>query len=108
MVIKFLQKEMWAENFEACDTQQVKYLAFPSLLFQKCHCFALGLCVAITDLVLTMRTENSNFLMYWLMLQVSSRKRTQDFRKGGRKFENNEDQNENFSAQNQVRFPAQT
>ena len=37
--------------------------------------------------------------------------RTQDFRKEGgrkfRKFENNEDQNENFSAQNQVRFPAQ-
>ena len=26
---------------------------------------------------------------------------------GGRKFENNEDQNENFSAQNQVRFSAQ-
>ena len=37
---------------------------------------------------------------------------TQDFRKGGarkfRKFENNEDQNENFPAQNQVRFPVQT
>ena len=27
---------MWAENFEACDTQSVKYLAFPYLLFQKC------------------------------------------------------------------------
>ena len=26
---------------------------------------------------------------------------------GGRKFENNEDQNENFPAQIQVRFPAQ-
>ena len=40
----------------------------------------------------------------------------QDFRNGGgggggrkfRKFENNEDQNENFPAQNQVRFPALT
>ena len=52
----FLQKQMWAENFEACDTQPVKYLVFPYLLFQKCHCFAFF------------------FLMYWLMLQVSSPK----------------------------------
>ena len=29
------------------------------------------------------------------------------FERGGRRFENNEDQNENFPAQNQVRFPAQ-
>ena len=28
-------------------------------------------------------------------------------RGGGRKFENNEEQNENFPPQNQVRFPAQ-
>ena len=29
------------------------------------------------------------------------------FERGARKFENNEDQNENFPAQNQVRFPTQ-
>ena len=42
---------------------------------------------------------------------TNTQQRTQDFRKGGgRKFENienNEDQNENFPTQNQVRFPAQ-
>ena len=40
---------------------------------------------------------------------VSAQQRTQDFRKGGgrkfRKLEINEDQNENFPSQNQVRFP---
>ena len=34
------QKRRYTENFEACDTQPVKYLAFPYLLFQKCLCFA--------------------------------------------------------------------
>ena len=45
---------MWAENFEACDTQPVKYLA----LF----------------IISEMSLFSILFLMYWLMLQVSSPK----------------------------------
>ena len=37
----------------------------------------------------------------------SSVRRIFERRGGGRKFENNEDQNETFPAQKQVRFPAQ-
>ena len=53
---------MWAENFEACDTQSVKYLAFPYILFEKCHCFAFfNVLVAVTSVFIDNYTKLTLF-----------------------------------------------